>query len=123
VSWGFYNQHTITLPQKISLEVSGFYNSPSIWGGTFRNRPFWGVDAGLQKRLLKEKATLKMTVSDIFFSMQWRGISNFAGLYMDASGGWESRQFKLNFTYRFGRKEIKSQRNRNTGSEDINKRL
>jgi iron complex outermembrane recepter protein len=122
-SWGLYNQHTITLPQKFSFEISGFYNSPSIWGGTFRNRPFWGVDAGLQKRLLKEKATLKMTVSDIFFSMQWRGISNFAGLYMDASGGWESRQLKLNFSYRFGRKEIKGQRSRNTGSEDINKRL
>lgn len=122
-SWGFYNQHTITLPQKFSLEASGFYNSPSIWGGTFLNRAFWGVDAGLQKRLFKEKATLKLSVSDIFFSMQWRGISDFSGLYMDASGGWESRQFKLNFSYRFGRKEIKGQRNRSTGSEDINKRL
>lgn len=122
-SWSFYNQHTITLPQKLTLEVSGFYNSPSIWGGTFLNRPFWGVDAGLQKRLLKDKATLKMSVSDVFFSMQWRGISNFAGLYMDASGGWESRQFKVNFSYRFGRKEIKAQRNRSTGNDDINKRL
>ena len=122
-SWSFYNQHTITLPQKFTFEVSGFYNSPSIWGGTFLNRPFWGVDAGVQKRLLKDKASLKVSVSDIFFSMQWRGVSNFAGLYMDASGGWESRQFKLNFSYRFGKKEVKAQRNRSTGSEDINKRL
>ncbi len=122
-SYGFFNQHTITLPKKITLEVSGFYNSPSIWGGTFLNRAFWGVDAGLQKRLMKDKATIKMSVSDIFNSMQWRGISNFSGLYMDASGGWESRQFKLSFTYRFGRKEIKSQRKRITGSEELNKRL
>lgn len=122
-SWSIYNQHTITLPQKFSFELSGFYNSPSIWGGTFLNRSFWGIDAGLQKRFFKDKATLKLTVSDIFFSMQWRGISNFAGLYMDASGGWESRQLKLNFSYRFGSKEIKGQRNRNTGSEDIKQRL
>jgi iron complex outermembrane recepter protein len=122
-SWNFYSQHTITLPQKFTFEVSGFYNSPSIWGGTFLNRPFGGVDAGLQKRLFKDKVTLKMSVSDLFFSMQWRGISNFAGLYMDASGGWESRQLKLNFTYRFGRKEVKAQRNRKTGSEEINQRL
>ncbi|MBY0479141.1 MAG: TonB-dependent receptor family protein [Chitinophagaceae bacterium] len=122
-SWSLYNQHTITLPKSFSVEVSGFYNSPSIWGGTFRNRPFWGIDAGLQKRLLKEKAVLKISVSDVFFSMQWRGISNFSGLYMDASGGWESRQLKLNFSYRFGRKEIKAQRNRSTGSEDIKNRL
>lgn len=122
-SYGLFNQHTITLPGKITMEVSGFYNSPSIWGGTFLNKPFWGVDGGLQKRFMKEKATIKMSVSDIFNSMHWRGISNFSGLYMDASGGWESRQFKLNFTYRFGSKNIKSQRNRSTGSDDINKRL
>ncbi len=122
-SWSFYNQHTITLPLKFTFEASGFYNSPSIWGGTFLNRSFWGVDAGVQKRFFKDKASLKISVSDIFFCMQWRGISNFAGLYMDASGGWESRQFKLNFAYRFGRKEVKAQRNRNTGSEDINQRL
>ena len=122
-SYGFFNQHTITLPKKITLEVSGFYNSPSVWGGTFLNKAFWGVDAGLQKRLMKDKATIKMAVSDIFNSMHWRGISNFSGLYMDASGGWESRQFKLSFTYRFGRKEIKSQRYRSTGSDEVNKRL
>ena len=122
-SYGFFNQHTITLPNKITLEVSGFYNSPSVWGGTFLNKAFWGVDAGLQKRLMKDKATIKMAVSDIFNSMHWRGISNFGGLYMDASGGWENRQFKLSFTYRFGRKEIKSQRDRTTGSDDVNKRL
>ena len=122
-SYGFFNQHTITLNKKIALEVSGFYNSPSVWGGTFLNRAFWGVDAGLQKRLMKDKATIKMAVSDIFNSMHWRGISNFSGLYMDASGGWESRQFKFSFTYRFGRKEIKSQRDRSTGSDEVNKRL
>jgi len=122
-SYGFFNQNTITLPKKITLEVSGFYNSPSVWGGTFLNKAFWGVDAGMQKRLMKDKAIIKIAVSDIFNSMHWQGVSNFGGLYMDASGGWESRQFKFSFTYRFGRKEIKSQRNRSTSSEEVNKRL
>ncbi len=123
VAYNFYNQHTITLPRKYLLEVSGFYNSPSVWGGTFLNKSFWGVDAGVQKKMLKDKLTLKITVSDVFGSMHWQGVSNFGGLYMKASGGWESRQFKINCTYRFGRKEIKVQRNRTTGSDDINKRL
>lgn len=122
-SYGFFNQHTITLPKKITLEVSGFYNSPSVWGGTFLNKAFWGVDAGMQKRLMKDKAIIKIAVSDIFNSMHWQGVSNFGGLYMDASGGWESRQFKFSFSYRFGRKEIKSQRDRSMGSEEVNKRL
>ncbi len=122
-SYSIYNQHTITLPQKFTIEVSGFYNSPSVWGGTFLNKAFWGIDGGVQKRFWQDKATLKLTVSDIFKSMQWRGISNFSGLYMDASGGWESRQLKVNFSYRFGNKAIKKQRERITGSDDVNKRL
>ena len=122
-SYSIYNQHTITLPLKFTVEISGFYNAPSVWGGTFLNSAFWGIDGGVQKRFWQDKATLKLSVSDIFKSMQWRGVSNFSGLYMDASGGWESRQLKLNFTYRFGHKEIKKQRDRTTGSDDVNKRL
>jgi outer membrane receptor protein involved in Fe transport len=122
-SYSIYNQHTISLPKKYTIEVSGFYNSPSVWGGTFLNKAFWGIDAGVQKRFWQDKATLKLTVSDIFKSMHWQGTSNFSGLYMDASGGWESRQLKLNMSYRFGRTEIKKQRERMTGSADESKRL
>ncbi len=122
-NFSIYTQHTFTLPKQYIIEVSGFYNSPSLWGGTFLNRSFWGADAGIQKRFLQEKATVKLSVSDIFNSMHWRGISHFGGLYMDAAGGWESRQLKINFSYRFGHKEIKKERTRATSSEDINKRL
>jgi outer membrane receptor protein involved in Fe transport len=122
-SYSIYNQHTISLPNKYTIEVSGFYNSPSVWGGTFLNKAFWGIDAGVQKRFWQDKATLKLTISDIFKSMHWQGTSNFSGLYIDASGGWESRQLKFNMSYRFGRTEIKKQRERTTGSADESKRL
>ncbi|HTL09010.1 MAG TPA: TonB-dependent receptor, partial [Chitinophagaceae bacterium] len=122
-SYNLYAQHTIVLPFKYTLEVSGFYNAPTLWGGTFVNKSFWGLDAGLQKKWLKDKLTVKLSVSDIFKSMHWQGISRFGGLYMDASGGWESRQLKINGVYRFGKKEIRAQRNRSTGSDVINKRV
>ena len=56
-----------------------------------------------------------LTVSDPFNSQRWRGISQFGGLYMDASGGYESRQVRLNVTYNFGSKQIKAARQRKTG--------
>jgi iron complex outermembrane recepter protein len=112
-----YMQQTFTLPGKFTAEVSGFYSSPSIWGGTFLNRRFWGIDAGLQRKILADRATLKLTVSDVFQSMQWRGISQFGGLYMDASGGWESRQIRLNLTWNLGSRSVKAARNRQTASE------
>ena len=113
-----YAQQTFTLPGKFTAELSGFYNSPSIWGGTFINRRFWGIDAGLQRKVFADRATLKLTVSDVFHSMQWRGISRFGGLYMDASGGWESQQLRLNLTWNLGSRTVKAARNRQTGAED-----
>lgn len=118
-----YAQQTFILPKGWRIETSGFYNSPSIWRGTYANRRFWGMDLGLQKRFLKEKATLKLTFSDVFHSMQWRGISRFSGLTIDASGGWESQQFRLNLNYNFGSQQIKAARRRSTGLEEESKRV
>ena len=83
----------------------------------------WGIDAGMQKALFKGKANMKVTVSDIFQTMRWGGVSNFAGQYLKAGGGWESRQLKLNFSYRFGSTQVKAARQRKTGLEDENKRV
>ncbi len=118
-----YAQQTFSLPKGWRIETSGFYTSPSIWKGTYANRRFWGMDLGLQKRLLKEKATLKLTFSDVFNSMRWRAISRFSGLTIDASGGWESQQLRLNLNYNFGSQQIKAAQKRSTGLEEESNRV
>ncbi len=118
-----YVQHTITLPHKWNLELSGYYTSPSIWGGTFKNRRYWGTNVGLQRKVLADRGNLVLTVTDPFNRQQWRGISQFGGLYMDASGGYESRQIRVNFTYAFGSNQVKAARQRKTGLEDEKGRL
>ena len=123
VAFNFYSQHSFKLGKGWTGEMSGFYTSPSIWQGTFKSDAMWGVDAGLQKVIFKGKGNLKASVSDIFHSMKWAGVSNFAGQYLRASGGWESRQLKLNFSYRFGSTQVKAARQRKTGLEDENKRV
>ncbi|HEY0680340.1 MAG TPA: outer membrane beta-barrel protein [Chitinophagaceae bacterium] len=122
-AFNIYSQHVARLGKGWSAELSGWYNSPSIWQGTFESKEMWSIDAGLQKTIMKGKGNLKASVSDIFQTMRWAGTSNFAGQYMRASGGWESRLFKLNFTYRFGSTQIKAARQRKTGLEDENKRV
>ena len=122
-TFNLYQQHTINLPKKISLEVSGFYSSPSIWGANYLTEDFWGINVGTQIRLLKEKAILKLSVSDVFNSMQWRGEQNFGELNFIASGGWESQQFKVNLTYNFGNDKVKSSRRRKTGLQDESSRV
>jgi Outer membrane receptor proteins, mostly Fe transport len=117
-----YAQQTARLGKGWTAEMSGWYSSPSIWQGTFKTEQMWSIDAGLQKVVLKGKGNIKASVSDIFKTIEWTSTSNFANQFVRASGGFESRQFKLNFTYRFGNNQVKAARQRKTGVEEETKR-
>lgn len=118
-----YMQNTFKVAKKTTFELSGFYTSPSIWQGTFKSKAMGGVDAGVQQSVLKGKGNIKATVTDIFHTMHWSSVSDFAGQYIRASGSWESRQFRINFTYRFGSNQIKAARQRKSGTDDEEKRV
>ncbi len=122
-SFNVYAQQTFRFGKGWIGEISGFYTAPSIWQGTFKSIGLGGIDGGLSKTVLKNKGTVKVAVSDIFKTMKWKGTSDYGSQYTRANGNWESRQFKINFTYRFGSNEVKAARQRNTGLEDENKRV
>lgn len=121
-SMNFYMEHNFTLSKTWNTEISGFYNAPAL-EGTTRNKAMWRVDFGVQKKLFDSKGSIKLSVNDIFNSMEWNGKVDFSGLKMRMRNKWESQQLKLAFTYRFGNKNVKGARERNTGLEDETKRI
>lgn len=118
----FYMQNSFKLGKGFTAELSGFYNSPSVWQGSFKSKAIYAIDGGVQKTLFKGKGTLKVSVSDMFNSMKFRGTSEFAGQQNIFYGKPESRQFKINYSMRFGRAQIKAARQRKSAIEDENKR-
>ena len=118
-----YAQQTFKVAKATSLELSGFYSSPSIWQGTFKSGAIWSVDGGVQQGFFKGKATAKLSVTDIFQTLRWSGVSNFAGQYMRVNGGNESRQLRVSFLYRFGSSQVKNARQRKTGVEEESQRV
>lgn len=118
----FYMQNSFKLGKTLTAELTGFYNSPTIWQGTFKSSAIYGIDGGFQKTIFKGNGTVRAVVSDMFKLMKFRGESNFTGVTNIASGNWESRQFKLNFSYRFGSNQVKAARQRKTGLDEENKR-
>lgn len=119
----FYMQNSLKIGKKgWTAEVSGFYASPSVWQGTFKSSEIWSMDAGVQKPLFKNKANMKISVSDVFKTLQWSATSNFAGQYLKASGSSDSRQLRLSLSWRFGSNQVKAARQRKTGTEEENKR-
>lgn len=119
----FYGQNTFSLPNKFNLEVSGWYSSPGVWGGTYATRSIGSLDMALQKKIFNEKISVRLAVSDLFFTSPWRGKTEFGGIKINGSGGWESRQVRLNLSYNFGSNQIKTTRQRNTGLEDEKSRI
>ena len=121
--YGAYLQNTYNLGKDYSAELSGWYNGPSIWGATWRTKSQGGMDLGVQKQFWDKKASIKMSVTDIFLTEPWKATSDFGGLKINAGGAWESRTFRLNFTYRFGNSQVKAARQRETGLESESKRI
>ena len=112
-------QNTLSLPKEFKLEVTGFYQSPLIWG-MFEVGEQYQIDLGL----VKEFGPLRMQASlnDIF---NWRRnpvTIRQGDISVDVVNKWETRVFQLNLSYRFGNQKVKKARRRGTASDDLQQR-
>ncbi|MDC7999007.1 TonB-dependent receptor domain-containing protein [Gilvibacter sediminis] len=119
----FYGQNTFKLPADFTFEVSGWFQSPSIWGGTYQTQSLGSLDVALQKKFFNDKLTLRLAGSDILFTSPWQGVTEFGDLIIDGSGGSDSRQFRMSLNYNFGSDEVKKARKRKTAIEDESGRI
>lgn len=122
-AYNLFTQQTFTIVDGLIFELSAYYNSPSIWGGSFKTDAIYNADAGLQKTLFKKKANIRIGYTDIFKTQKFRGVSDFGGAYLDINGKSESTQLRINFSYRFGNSQVKAARQHKSSLEDENSRL
>jgi hypothetical protein len=118
-----YAQNTFTLPKDITMEVSGWYSSPSVWGGTYTIKALGSLNLAFQKKFLKGKFTTRLSFNDILYTIPWQGTNQFGNLFINGSGGSDSRQVAFSLSYDFGRDEIKKARSRKTGLEEEKNRI
>ncbi len=119
----FYAQNTFSLPGGYRMELSGWYSSPSIWGGTYRTKSLGSLNLAFQKLFLDNKLTARLSFNDILFTSPWEGTTQFGDLFISGSGGTDSRQVAFSLSYNFGRSEIKKARKRKTGLADEKRRI
>jgi len=116
-------QQTFKLPGHISAEVSGVVNSKNISGLNTYVKSNSQVDLGLQKNIMKDKATLKLAVSDLFWTNRINTDAQLNNLLLHTTFRGESRQVRLNFSYRFGSNKIKTKDSRETGLQNESERF
>lgn len=118
-----YGQNNFSLPKDFNLEISGWFSSPSVWGGTYRTRSLGSLDIAIQKQFLSKKLTARLAFSDVLFTSPWSANATFPNLVITGDGGNDSRQVRFNLSYNFGSEQIKKSRNRNSGLEDEKNRI
>ncbi|MFT3748902.1 MAG: TonB-dependent receptor [Agriterribacter sp.] len=100
-----------------SAELSGMYTTKSQQDLQEVLDPTGQVSIGLAKQVLKNKATVKLTARDIFYTQAMAGLTAFYNAQEYFKITRDSRVFTLSFIYRFG-KQFKSLPQRSGGAGD-----
>ncbi|MEO8172640.1 MAG: outer membrane beta-barrel family protein, partial [Sediminibacterium sp.] len=124
-AFGFnlFAQNSVKFSKTWTAELSGFYNAPTVYQGSFKGQAVYSVDAGISKQVMKGQGVVKVSVSDLFNTLRFRATSDFAGQATVFSFKQETQQLKLSFSYRFGNNGVKPARQRTTGAEEETKRV
>jgi hypothetical protein len=85
-------------------------------------KPNGQLTAGVQKALWERKGTLRLNVSDIFFTSKVRAVSAYDNYVERFYQRRDSRAAILSFSYRFGNDKVAPTRRRTSGAEDEKRR-
>lgn len=113
--------NTFTLKRGWTAELNANFNSGGQYGFMVLD-PQWGLAAGIQKTILKNKGTIRFNITDIF----WTNLPQAVITYDNYIEKWhayrETRVANLTFSYRFGNNKVQAARRRTTASEEERQR-
>ncbi|WP_291906215.1 TonB-dependent receptor [Chitinophaga sp. CB10] len=120
-SYNANTTQTFSLPKDFKVELTGFYQSPFIFG-IFKGDPQYNANLGIQKTFLEKKATVKLNVNNLLSVQYFRGRAQYGSLDMSIYNIWQYRTVGVYFSYKFGSNTIKAARERQTGASAEAKR-
>jgi outer membrane receptor for ferrienterochelin and colicins len=101
-SWYARINSKLTLPYKIDWQLTGMYNGEQKTAQG-KNLGQFGMNTAFSKDILKDKATVAFTISDIFNSRKMRSYTYLENQTSYSEMQFRKRQFNLSFTYRFNK--------------------
>lgn len=93
------------------MELNGSYVTKRLGASNEYIKPSGFVDIGFSKSFADKRWIVNFAVSDVFWTNRWDNYSSFSEFQLWNWGKSESRQIKLNITYRFGKQKDNSHTN------------
>lgn len=113
----------LKLPKAYTIEISGFYQSKSVFGIS-EFMPFGSLNVGIQKKLGKEKGILRLAMDDILYTNYWRINTNLPQVNLNSRLKYDfhSQFVRLTYSRNLGNKKLRSVQVQ-PGSEEERNRL
>jgi hypothetical protein len=114
-------QNTFNFTSRFSGELTANYRSREIYAFDYIH-PIGFVSAGIQHKLLANRAVLKLNVSDIFYSNVTTASTQFTDYTETFQVRRDTRVATVSFTYKFGKNSVPASKRRQGGADDIKQR-
>lgn len=112
---------TFTFAKNWTAELNTRFQSGEQYG-FLRIQPLGQVGFGVQKTVWERRGTLRLNVSDVFFTDKVRAISAYDNYVENFFQRRDSRAATFSFSYRFGNDKVAPSRRRQGGAEDEKRR-
>lgn len=121
-SFSFNMNNSFTIGKGWTGELGGFYNYKNVQQLSL-TYPMGQLNLGLAKNnLLKGKASLRLSARDPFGWMRFKALTQYGNVDISVLNRFDSRQYGVNFTYRFGKQQGQSKR-KSSGTEEEQQRV
>lgn len=113
--------NTFTFKKGWTAELNASVNTGGRDGFMVSN-PQWALSTGVQKSVFNNKGTIRLNVTDIFWTNLPRAVVTYDNYIEKWHAYRETRVANISFTYRFGSNKIQAARRRATASEEERQR-
>ena len=122
IMFHFNATHSLTLSNNYFAEISGNYQSKSLWG-IWEFKPRGQLNLGIKKKLSNDKGSISLSFTDVFNTSIWKSKAVLPGdVKTNWSYDWSIQSVNLTFNMNFGNKKIKSV-NIDSGSSEERRRV
>jgi len=107
-----------SLFNNLGFQLNGEYESAEVIPQG-RRTPEYRVDLAVRKEFLKNnKASLTFAINDIFNTQRWGVVYDTETFYQESYRRWNVRNFRVTFSYKFGKADFSLSNRNNRGGGD-----